>query len=965
MKPQITTEINAIKLANLNYEGACNRVLEWAMNDEQRYVCICNVHSVTSSKWDAPLKQALQQSDLNTTDGMPLVWLQRRLGSAPASRVYGPTLMITLLERAVAQKARIALYGGHPERMPKLLEFLNKRFPSIDIVATIIPPFRPLTQEEDKAYTLELVEARPQITFVGIGCPKQENWMNSHKKKVPGVLLGVGAAFDFHAGAVNQAPSWMQKIAMEWAFRLAMEPKRLMRRYLSTNPVFLYTAAKQILKYKILGTQYQTVKTIEKVKTHSVRKTKHWAICIATYQRPEQLKRLLKSIDNCRRPAELTIELRIVDNDEAASAQKTVEDFAQKAHGFTAINYSIEPRQNIAHARNTAIEMSAADAYLFVDDDEFVSEDWLVAFNKNDATYSAAAHFGPVFGVLPNTAKTWMTRGAFFDKPVGISGAALDWKNTRTSNTFVQSEWFIQKGFRFDPELGRSGGSDSDLFARMASAGANYVACSEASAFENVPTSRASFSWLWSRAFRNGLIYQRTVREMDGEGNSLTRAMKRLARGILLNIKGIPALSVGKPEICIRGLLKLPLLLGGLKASLRPSSTTKHIAYKTEKKRVALLTNIVSPYRKPVFESLAKTPNWDLRIFVDAQTEFDRNWSVELDGIETTATPCCSWTRKTVTSGEIPYEQKLTQHLPYGLPFQLFKFRPEVIISLELGFRTALAALYAKCTGTQLIIWSYQSRISSQQSWSRKIWRSLLLKQASSVVGMGIQAREVLIAWGVPITKIIDAPNAADHQTLIQRLNQKATEANIRAIREQYSKNKKLAIVVGRLIPLKGIEQIVETWKRLPLNIRNEWKLTFIGSGPLASFIHGEDTNQIELAGATSPDKIADWYAAADLHIFPSCGDVWGLVVNEASTCNTPTLCSIYAGCCDDLIEDGKNGFQLNLSNSAEADAQLNAVLTRQDLPEIGRAAKATIADYTIENMAKGFRNALQTTALS
>ena len=889
---------------------------------------------------------------------MPLVWLQRALGDDSAYRVYGPTLMLELLERVVAQNARIAFYGGHPDRMPKLIENLKAQFPRIQVVATVIPPFRPLTEDEDTEATYTLVKARPHITFVGIGCPKQESWMRAHREKIPGVMLGVGAAFDFHAGAVKQAPSWIQRAGLEWAFRLAMEPKRLFRRYLSTNPAFLGIAAKQLLSAKLLGTKYQAI-VPQKTTAAAPSIPKSWAICIATYKRPELLKKLLESINAADRPSNISIELRIVDNDKAGSAKKIVEGFSRSAKDFIEIRYSIESRQNIAHARNTAIEQGTADAFLFVDDDEFVSKQWLTAFSHSDSQYPADAQFGPVVGLLAKDSKAWMTRGSFYDKAVARTGTSINWNETRTSNTLVQAEWFTKRGFRFDPKLGRSGGSDSDLFARMEAEGATFITSAEAVVSEFVPNSRAQFSWLWNRYFRNGLIYERNIRRTQSSIRPLLRAAKRAASILFLCSKGIPSLIEGKPEQCIRGILKLPLMLGGLKATILPSSTTAHVAYDAASTRVALLTNIVSPYRKPVFESLSQTPNWELRLFVDADSEFDRDWPVTLDQLPVERTRSLSWKRKAHTPGPIPFDQQLTQHLPYSLPFQLLKFRPHAIISLELGFRTALAALYTKCTGSELIIWSYQSRISSQQSWLRKQWRTRLLNQASSVVGMGTQAREVLAQWGVANEKIVDAPNAADNQTLVTRINQKQAEDKVRSLRKRYAPRQKLAIIVGRLIPLKGTEHILNTWNRLPKSIRSEWKLVFIGGGPLESLIQEQNDSHIELAGSVPSEGMADWYAAADLHIFPSCGDVWGLVVNEASACGTPTLCSVHAGCCDDLIHEGQTGFKINLSSPEAADAQLRQVLRRPDLPQVGRAAQTVISDYTIDNMANGFRKAL------
>ena len=959
-----TTEVTGIALNDVNYDSASSQIIDWAKTRQHRYVCICNVHSVTSSSWTPTLRRALRNADMNTADGMPLVWMQRALGVPDASRVYGPTLMLHTLEKASRKKLRVAFYGGHQDRMPRLLEKVRNDYPGVDIVETIIPPFRPLSKAEDDHFTERLVQAQADIIFVGIGCPKQEVWMHAHSHRIPGVMLGVGAAFDFHAGAVEQAPAAIQRLGLEWAFRLYREPKRLLHRYLSTNPVFILRAARQLLQAKLRGRRFQSSSYRQQDQNDTQPEDiRHVAICIATYQRPFLLNELLASINDCQRPDGVRLELRIIDNDVNESAHSGLEDFRRSARGFSQISYTVEPRQNIAHARNAAIEQGPADAYIFVDDDETVSAEWLMHLIPACSNHRADAVFGPVHAKPGKLADKWQARGRFFEKQVAPTGTSIDWPETRTSNTLVRGHWFNQCGFRFDAKLGRSGGSDSDLFARMGEAGAALISCREAAVEEFVPIDRATFKWLWNRAYRNGLIYERNHRQTSAANHPLARAAKRLVAAGLLTLRGVPALLQAKPEHCIRGLLKLPLMLGGLYATLVPASTTRHVAYHSQSqsgaKRVAFLTNIVSPYRKPVFKALAESEDIDLRIFVDAHSEFDRDWEVHMDDLPIEHTHCYSWQQTELTKGPTPFKQRLTKHMPYGLPYQLKRFNPEVVISLELGLRTAFAAAYCKLTRTELVIWSYQSRISSAQSSLRKLWRKALLKQASSVVGMGTQAREVLLQWGVPAEKIIDAPNAADQTNYLQTLAQDQAERRIEALREVYAPTQKLALIVGRLIPLKGIEQILATWNALPTALKTEWKLVFVGTGPLETLIREQNSSNIELAGRVPTESMPYWYSAADLHIFPTCGDVWGLAVNEASICGTPTLCSKHAGCYDDLIQDGKTGFQIDLADHDQSLSQLAAVLRNNHLPDIGRAAHYAIRSFTPENMAQSFRHAI------
>ena len=222
-----------------SYEDATQRIVAWAQTRESKYVCISNVH-MTMETYDNPtFARLVNDAALVTPDGMPLVLGLRALGVKNASRVYGPTLTLHVCEAAAQMGIKIGLYGGTPESLAAFVEFLQKRFPGIQIACQIAPPFRPLTPEEDAAYTQEIVESGAEILFVGIGCPRQEFWMKAHHNQIPAVMLGVGAAFDFHSGRVKQAPSWMQKISMEWLFRLAMEPKRLWKRYFLHNPRFV------------------------------------------------------------------------------------------------------------------------------------------------------------------------------------------------------------------------------------------------------------------------------------------------------------------------------------------------------------------------------------------------------------------------------------------------------------------------------------------------------------------------------------------------------------------------------------------------------------------------------------------------------------------------------------------------------------------------------------------------------
>jgi N-acetylglucosaminyldiphosphoundecaprenol N-acetyl-beta-D-mannosaminyltransferase len=189
---------------------------------------------------DPSIRSILNQADIATPDGMPLVWALRSFGLREQQRVYGPNLMLTLCEQAARRGHRVFLYGGRPETLDVLQANLLKRFPELILAGAYSPPFRELTEVEEQDVRRMIREANPDFIFVGISTPKQERWMSAHKHVFPGVVMvGVGAAFDFHAGRVRQAPAWMQRNGLEWLFRLTSEPGRLWRRYVLVTPWFL------------------------------------------------------------------------------------------------------------------------------------------------------------------------------------------------------------------------------------------------------------------------------------------------------------------------------------------------------------------------------------------------------------------------------------------------------------------------------------------------------------------------------------------------------------------------------------------------------------------------------------------------------------------------------------------------------------------------------------------------------
>ncbi len=232
------------------YENASRRVISWAREGRSAYVCVATVHMIMEAFDSAAFRQVVNGSDLVTPDGRPLVWALKSLGVRSASQVRGTDLTTHVAERAARENVPIGMYGGTPELLEVFGNVLKTRYPNIRVVCQIAPPFRPLTSEEDKAVTDEIVASGTRILFVGIGCPKQENWMAEHVGRIPAVMLGVGAAFDFHTGQVRQAPRWMQAAGLEWVFRLLMDPRRLWKRYAKHNPRFVWFFLMQLLGAK-------------------------------------------------------------------------------------------------------------------------------------------------------------------------------------------------------------------------------------------------------------------------------------------------------------------------------------------------------------------------------------------------------------------------------------------------------------------------------------------------------------------------------------------------------------------------------------------------------------------------------------------------------------------------------------------------------------------------------------------
>jgi N-acetylglucosaminyldiphosphoundecaprenol N-acetyl-beta-D-mannosaminyltransferase len=247
-----TVEVLGVRLALTDYERALDWIEGMVSARERGYVCVCNVHAVMAAAEDPELRDAISASAVNVPDGQPLVWAMNALGHSIDDRVYGPELMARACARSAENGTRFYLYGGRNQgALVQLALNLRQRYPGVRIVGGYSPPHRPLTEGERANVVQEINSSRADVVWVGIGVPKQEKWMAQMRPQLEApVLIGVGAAFDFHAGLVPQAPVWIQESGLEWAYRLVHEPRRLWRRYSRYNPRFVGAFGRQLLRHR-------------------------------------------------------------------------------------------------------------------------------------------------------------------------------------------------------------------------------------------------------------------------------------------------------------------------------------------------------------------------------------------------------------------------------------------------------------------------------------------------------------------------------------------------------------------------------------------------------------------------------------------------------------------------------------------------------------------------------------------
>jgi len=249
MPSRYTLSVGRVLSAPVNVaslDGVVDCIIEKAKKSLNEYVCVANVHMIVTAEQDESFREIMEKASIVSSDGMPLVWVLKSQGYSQAQRVTGPDLMLKICERAENEGIPIFFYGGDEKVATALEHKLLMQYPSLKVAGVIAPPQLPENPEVDMNLIAEMNKTGAKIIFVGLGCPKQEHWMHAYSPELKGMLIGVGAAFDFMVGVRSRAPNWMQLIGMEWFYRLCSEPKRLWKRYLVTNSKFVFLLVRDL-----------------------------------------------------------------------------------------------------------------------------------------------------------------------------------------------------------------------------------------------------------------------------------------------------------------------------------------------------------------------------------------------------------------------------------------------------------------------------------------------------------------------------------------------------------------------------------------------------------------------------------------------------------------------------------------------------------------------------------------------
>ena len=237
----------SLGITPITFSAVKEAIIKSAHQGESRTACFPNAHMVVEAQQKPELARAVNNSDWVLADGVPLLWAIKRLYGHTQERVAGMDMMPALLEQAVTEQIPVLFYGSTTERLEHAAAVCRQRYPGLQIVGLISPPFRPLTPAEEEAEVQQIIQSGARLVFVALGCPKQELWMGRMRGRIPAVMLGIGGALPILTGEHKRAPAWIRQMGMEWAFRLALEPRRLFRRYATTNALYVWHLGKQLL----------------------------------------------------------------------------------------------------------------------------------------------------------------------------------------------------------------------------------------------------------------------------------------------------------------------------------------------------------------------------------------------------------------------------------------------------------------------------------------------------------------------------------------------------------------------------------------------------------------------------------------------------------------------------------------------------------------------------------------------
>ncbi|HIK53827.1 MAG TPA: WecB/TagA/CpsF family glycosyltransferase [Synechococcales cyanobacterium M55_K2018_004] len=252
VQPLAVQNVIGFPVTAMPFDRQMDTIIDWAGDRLSRVVCVANVHMLMEAHTNSAFAEVLYSADIVTPDGMPLVWLMNLMRGGKQDRVAGMDILLSLCQRLPQRGISVYFVGSNQETLDSMRARLEREFPDLTIAGMEPLPFRPLTAEENQALADRINQSRAGVVFVSLGCPKQEIWMHHNRHRVQAVMIGLGGAFPVYAGIHKWAPLWIRKSGFEWLYRLAQEPRRLWKRYLSTIPPFLFLACKQVVSDRLL-----------------------------------------------------------------------------------------------------------------------------------------------------------------------------------------------------------------------------------------------------------------------------------------------------------------------------------------------------------------------------------------------------------------------------------------------------------------------------------------------------------------------------------------------------------------------------------------------------------------------------------------------------------------------------------------------------------------------------------------